>query len=402
MTRSFLSNLSSLVMASILATMVWMAATIQENPFVEDFLTEDVPVEVINRGEGLVIVGGMDQGVRVKVRAPQSVWEDLRTASFRAHIDLEGLDEGLLEVPIQVEPASALVRILETSPAVLTIRLDRAADKTVEVRVSIYGDPPQGYYKGLLQVTPVQVVVSGPQTLVDQVVRVTAEVYLRGEKDTFERSFAVTPRDEVGSVVAGVELDPTSVIVTVPIEQRLGYRELSIKTLIDGTPGSGYWVSSISADPSTVTVLGNPETVADIGGYLETLPVNVEGARESISEQVAIDFPEGVSPLESVYSVQAFIEISPVLGGQTLQLTPVLQGLGAGLEATLSPDTVEVILSGPLSELEALEAGDVRVLVDVSNYGPGTHFVPLTVERPESLEVQAILPDQAEVVISES
>lgn len=85
-----------------------------------------------------------------------------------------------------------------------------------------------------------------------------------------------------------------------------------------------------------------------------------------------------------------------------MQLTPVLQGLGRGLEGAFSPDTVGVILSGPLSDLEALEAGDVRVVVDVSDYGPGTHFVPLAVEKPESLDVQAIIPDHLEVVIRES
>lgn len=402
MTRSLLDNLSSIVMAFILATMVWMSATIQENPFVEAFLPEEISVEVINRGEGLVIVGGVDQRVRVKVRTPQSVWADLRAGSFRAYVDLSGLDVGSHQVSVQVEPPGDLVRIVETSPAVLTMRLDRMAGKTVEARVRIYGDPPQGYYTGLTQIIPDYVTVSGPQTLVDQVVRVTAEVYLRGEKDTFERNVAVTPRDEVGNVVAAVELDPSSVMVTVPIEQRVGYRELSIRTAIEGTPAPGYWISSISATPSTVTVVGNPRIVSEIPGYLETYPVNVEDAQESISEQVAIVFPEGVSPLEGVRSVQALIEISPVLGGQTVQLTPVLQGLGRGLEATFSPDTVEVILSGPLSELEALGAEDVRVLVDLSNYGPGTHFVPLTVEKPESLQVQAILPDQVEVVISES
>ena len=402
MTRSFVSNLSSLIMALILATMVWMAATIQENPFVEAFLSEEVPVEVVNRGEGLVIVGGVDQGVGIKVRTPESVWADLRASSFRAYVDLSGLDVGLHEVPVQVESAGALVRILETSPAVLSVRLDRSSEKTVEVRVSIYGDPPQGYYKGLAQVIPDRVTVSGPQTSVEQVARATAEISLRGEKDTFERRVAITPRDEIGNAVSGVELDATSVTVTVPIEQRLGYRELSIRTSIEGTPTPGYWISSISADPSTVTVFGNPQAVRDIPGYLETYAVNVEDAGESFSEQVAIVFPEGVSPLDNVYSVQALIEISPVLGGQTLQLTPVLQGLGRGLEATFSPDTVEVILSGPLSELEALEAEDVQVVLDLSNYGPGTHSVSLVVTKPDSLDVQAILPDQLEVEIAES
>jgi YbbR domain-containing protein len=396
------SNMGSLLMALALAIMVWMAATIQENPFAEGTLPELVPVEVANRGEGLVIVGGLVQEVGIRVRAPESVWEDLGSSGFRAYVDLEGLEVGLHEVPVRVEPASSLVRILETSPAALTVRLDTRAEKVVRVRVSVYGNPPLGYGAGTVLVEPSQMRVSGPQTLVDQVAQLTVEVYLSGEKDTFERSAPLTPRDEVGNTVDGLELEQKSARVTVPIQQQVGYRELSIKTIIEGNPAPGYWISSITADPSTVTVFGDPGAVNDIPGYLETYPVNVAGEAESVSQRVAIVLPEGVSSLEDMGTVQALIEISPVLSGQTVQLTPVLMGLGRGLEATYSPDTVEVILAGPLSELEALEAGDVRVILDLSDFEPGTHFVSLVVERPGSLQVQAVLPDQVEVVIGES
>ena len=389
-------------MAVALAVMVWMAATIQENPFAEGNLPDLAPVEVANRGEGLVIVGGLVQEVSIRVRAPQSVFEDLGISGFRAYVDLEGLGVGLHEVPVRVEPASSLVRILEISPAALTVRLDTRLERIVRVRVSLYGNPPLGYTAGTPVVEPSQVRVSGPQTQVDQVARVAAEVYLSGEKDTFERSAILTPRDEVGNAVDGLELEQKSARVTVPIRQQVGYRELSIKTIIEGSPAPGYWISSITAIPSTVTVFGDPEAVNEIPGYLETYPVNVAGEAESISQRVAIVFPEGVSSLEETGTVQALIEISPVLSGQTVQLTPLIRGLGRGLEATFSPETVEVILSGPLSELEALEAGDVRVILDLSDFEPGTHFVPLVVERPGTLQVQAVLPDQVEVVIGES
>jgi YbbR domain-containing protein len=389
-------------MAFVLALMVWMAATLQENPFAEGFLADPVSVEVVNRGEGLVIVGGMNQQVRIKVRAPESVWEDLGAGGFRAYVDLQGLGIGLYELPVKVEPASSLVRILSTSPGTLTTRLDTRSETMVLVRASLYGNPPSGYGTGSVKVDPSVVMVSGPQTLVDQVAEVTADVYLSGEKDAFERSVSLIPRDEVGNALEGLELDHTTATVTVPIEQQVGYRELSIKTIIEGNPAPGYWISGIAADPSTVTVLGDPTAVNDIPGYLETYPVDVEGERDTVSEQVAIVFPEGVSSLEDVVTVQALIQISPVLSGQTIQLTPEIRGLGRGLGATFSPETVQVILSGPLSELEALQAGDVQVVLDLSGYDPGTHFVPLTVERPESLEVQAVLPDQLEVAISES
>ncbi len=396
------SNLASMVMALVLGVMVWMGATIQASPFAEGYLAEPIPVELVNRGEGLVIVGDLSQQVLVRVRTPESVWEDLSRNSFRAYIDLEGLDVGLHEVPVQVEPAGNLVRILEVSPSALTVRLDTRGEKTVSVRVSIYGNPPLGFGTGSIQVDPASVQVSGPQTQVDQVVQVSAGIYLSGEKDTFERSVTLSATNEVGSAVEGVDLGQKSARVTVPIEQEVGYRELSIKAKIEGNPAPGYWISSISANPSTVTVFGDPEAVNEIPGYLETYPVSVEGARDEVSEQVAVVFPEGVSALEDVATVQALIEISPVLGGQTVQLAPIVQGLGRGLEASFSPDTVEVILSGPLSDLEALESGDVLVTLDLSGYEPGTHFVTLEVEKPSSLGVQAVLPDQVEVVIKES
>lgn len=404
MMRSFfsLSNLGSFLMALILALMVWMGATIQASPFTEGYLPSAVPVEVVNRGEGLVIVGGVNQQVRIRVRAPQSVWEELEASSFRAYVDLQALGVGLHEVPVRVAPAGDTVRVLQTSPSALTVRLDTRGEKTVPVRADVFGNPPMGYSAGAAQVIPERVTVNGPQSAVDQVARVTAEVYISGEKDTFERNVTLTPRDEVGNILEGLDLDQKTARVTVPIEQDVGYRELSVKPIIEGTPAPGYWISSITATPSMVTVFGEPSAVNEIPGYLETSPVSVRGARDNILERVPLLFPEGVSPLENVATVQAIIEISPVLGGQTIQLTPVVTGLGRGLEASFSPQTVEVILSGPLSELDALQAGDVSIVLDLSDYEPGTHLVTPEVERPASLQVQALIPDQVEVVIRES
>jgi len=68
----------------------------------------------------------------------------------------------------------------------------------------------------------------------------------------------------------------------------------------------------------------------------------------------------------------------------------------------VSPETVEVILAGPLADLSALQVGDVQVLLDLLDLGPGTYKVSPQVVKPDSLEVQSIVPDQLEVVITES
>jgi YbbR domain-containing protein len=78
-----------------------------------------------------------------------------------------------------------------------------------------------------------------------------------------------------------------------------------------------------------------------------------------------------------------------------------IQGLGHGLYATPSPDTVSVILTGPLPVLERLSLEDVRVILDLLDLGIGTHQVtPQVIVLPSGVTAQAVLPATVEVTIT--
>jgi hypothetical protein len=67
----------------------------------------------------------------------------------------------------------------------------------------------------------------------------------------------------------------------------------------------------------------------------------------------------------------------------------------------VSPETVAVILSGPLPVLEQLTAQDIRVIVDVSGEDVGAfQIVPIVEFQNEDLQVDSILPGSVEVTIS--
>lgn len=216
-----------------------------------------------------------------------------------------------------------------------------------------------------------------------------------------EKAFEPWPQNKIGSTVSGVEIRPSQVMVQLPIEQESGYRDVSVKVVTQGTVASGYWISDVRVDPSTVTVYGDPQRVDELLGFLETEPVDVEGANANLTRSVALVLPEDISLL-GVGRVLVRVSVSPVLGGQTIRVSPTLQGLAPGLEATVSPQTVEVILAGPLADLSALQAEDVQVLLDLLDLEPGTYKISPQVVKPDSLEVQSIVPDQLEVVITES
>ena len=77
-------------------------------------------------------------------------------------------------------------------------------------------------------------------------------------------------------------------------------------------------------------------------------------------------------------------------------------GLADNLFATVSPDVVNVFLSGPLYLLEELNYSDIIVILDLTDRGPGTYqLVPRLELLNEKIKVDAILPGMIEVTITE-
>ncbi|MDO8753584.1 MAG: CdaR family protein, partial [Anaerolineales bacterium] len=76
-------------------------------------------------------------------------------------------------------------------------------------------------------------------------------------------------------------------------------------------------------------------------------------------------------------------------------------GLENGFTAQVSPTTVDVIMSGPLSLLDRLTRQDVRATVDLTGLTAGTYQITLKVEiLIADVIVQSILPNKIEVVIT--
>jgi YbbR domain-containing protein len=254
-------------------------------------------------------------------------------------------------------------------------------------------------------VDPITATVDGPASIVNQVNKVWAEVYLRGAKETVERSVDLSARDINGNMLSRVTIVPPKARVTIPVEQRFGYRDVSVRVVITGEVASGYWISNIVVDPSTVTVVGGPSALNKIPGFVETSEVDVSNATEDITERVALTLPPGVSVVQpenqagSAGGVLVTVDVAAIEGGQTVQRPVTFQGLRETRWAVASPPQVDVILSGPLPRLNALTIRDVKVIADLFGLDPGVHKVKLTVVVPEGLRVENILPDTIEVEI---
>ena len=407
MVRRMLQSLSTMLLSIILATMIWFVAVREQNPPVEDTYPQSIPLEVVNLPAGTTSFGEVPDRVSLRLRAPQSSWDELTPAKFRAWIDLEGLAPGLHDVPVNVEVSDRAVVVVEPRPSSVNVRLEPLVQNQFPVEVEVLDSAPLGYIARTPAVDPITVTVSGPETLVDQVVQVWSEVYLRGAKESVERTVDLAARDEEGSVLTGLQISPPKAHVSVPVDQRFGYRDVSVSVVLDGEVAPGYWINNIDVDPSTITVVGGPATLNKIPGFVETNVLDVTGATDDIVERVTLNLPPGVSVVQpesqgadNVGGVLVTVEVSAIEGGKTVQSPVTFQGLRETRSAVASPAQVDVILSGPLPRLQALTSQDVTVIADLFGLDPGVHKVVPTVVVAEGLRVESVLPETIEVEIS--
>jgi YbbR domain-containing protein len=403
--RSLLENVGTALLAGVIALSIWMAAVVEQNPPREDFYPTDLAIEVINKPPALILFQPLERTARVRIRAPQASWDKLQAAdrsqvgAARALVDLSGAAAGLHDYEVQVKFTDPDISVQSIDPALVSVRLEEQRAKTFGVQINIGDSPPVGYLVGTPQSTPTSVAVSGAQSRVDQVVEVVAALQLRGSKLSVESDVALIARDAQGNTVSGVLVSPDTVHVKVPVDQRIGFKDVSVKVVTKGAVAGGYWLSNVAVDPSTVTVVGSPARLDEIGGFIPTEAIDIKDSKSSSLVRVGLVLPQGVSPI-GTQNVLVTIDVAPITGGQTVQRQVTTRGLDKSLKATLSPESVDVILGGPLPVLQALKVDDVQVIIDLVNKLPGKYKLAPTLVKPDSLKVESIVPDTIEVVIS--
>ncbi len=330
--RKRLDRLGTLLLAFVLAVVVWVVAVQQENP-VQTITLTGVPVEVVNLPETLVFA---DNGaneiptVDVRVRAPRSVIETISIRDLDATIDLSGAQSGRQEVEVGVNRKDSSVDIVEQLPGAVVVTLESVVEKNVPVFANVIDSPPFGYIADEPVLTPTMVLVSGPQSQVDSVQQAEVTIRLQDANSDVSVAQRVTLRDSSGAIVTGLSADPRTVSVVVSIEQQQGFAEKSVRPIIIGQPAANYTQTGITVDPTTVTLFGDPETLAQMPGFVETTPINITDATETIQERAPLIIPETISVV-AAQAVTVTIDIEPIPGSLTMTLRPVVQGLGTDL-----------------------------------------------------------------------
>jgi YbbR domain-containing protein len=104
--------------------------------------------------------------------------------------------------------------------------------------------------------------------------------------------------------------------------------------------------------------------------YVETDPILLSEYTGDASLKIGLNLPEGIS-LVGDQSVKVDIQIPPIVSAKTFSNVPVyVIGLDTDQRAQISPETVEIYLSGPQPILNNVKADELYAVIDCRNIQP--------------------------------
>jgi YbbR domain-containing protein len=248
-------------------------------------------------------------------------------------------------------------------------------------------------------VDPAEVTVTGPSSAVNRVVGARASTVIDASGIDVDRAVEVQAVDAAGEIVTGVDIEPVTVHVTIPIFTNKQSKTLPVNPIVTGTPAAGFRIASIEVAPLVVSVEGDADQLAQLV-RADTQPVPVFGATSDVEDTVNLALPTGVQPLGAA-SVNVTVHVEPVTETRTYVAGIRLDGVRPDLGYSVVPDRVVLTLFGSVADLDRLGSVPIEVAVNVAGLGLGSHQVPVVPSLPSGVTLVDTSVDTVTVTVSE-
>ncbi|NJL94159.1 MAG: YbbR-like domain-containing protein [Anaerolineae bacterium] len=371
----FRVNLQWLLISLLLAVAIWVVAVSQTDPIEQRVYSRPLSIE-FRVDDNMIIEGEPSNSLaQVRLRAPLSEWEVLRADQIRVIADLRGIEEGTHRITLRGELEDGLrADLVSIDPSSVRVSVAQFASQRIPLEVQVTQEPPVGFfYPDLPNCGLSEVTARGVEgRLAD--LKAVARINLSDERNPGNRRINLIAVDAQERNVPGITLDPSQVTCEFEIRPNEGVSEISVLPDVSGFPPGGYIYEGYEIEPPTVLVAGSPSAIRALNGVVETETISLAGADSSFERTVAVQLPDGVSLDPPGQTVNVRIRIGTVTGSRQYEDIPIqVEGAPNGLEVTVLPDVVDVLVVGPQPFLQALSRDALRVSVEVSGLEPGTY-----------------------------
>ena len=404
----------------ILAFLLWLLV-VQINDPKENETFTGIPVILTNtelldeQSKAYAVLDNTDV-VRVTVRGPRSVVEQLSASDIVAEADMSKLTEiNTIAISFTVMNAGTDVEVIGGSPEVLRLSVEDRAEKWINVRYGTIGEVAEGYIVANAQPNQNRIRVTGPKSAVDQISYARVEIDVSGASSNVSANVEIALYDAEDTLLdlPGVSKSVNSVLMQAEV---LAVKEVSVAWNVMGTPADGYLATgAMSCDPSVVQLAGTASALENAKIVIPETELDITGATGNMTAVINIrDYlPENTRLADSSFNgrVTITVYIEPKVD-QTFEINPdsisvinVPEGLKPeeksempGTEETPgSASTYQLRVSGlerVISTLrDTVPEGSIDVAAWMEREGleeleAGSYDIPVTFQLPQGVTVE--------------
>ncbi|WP_408868891.1 YbbR-like domain-containing protein [Brochothrix campestris] len=256
----------------------------------------DVPVEVINDSKD-VVVSGVPEAVTMKVTGSRNVIKAMeQQGDFKVEVNLHNASVGTQVVKLEAKDLPEGIKAVIT-PKEVTVTIQEKITKEFIVEPELSSGLVAAGFKAGTPTTDVSTIkVTGPRDTILNITTVKAKVTAeRALTETTTIKTNVTVLDNNYNKITNVELNKTTVEVTVPVSQ--SGKSVPIKLIQKGIPKDNVTIASLNANISEVTLEGDAKVLDEID--VIEVPVDVSDVTGTIIKKIELTVPAKTTLISS-------------------------------------------------------------------------------------------------------
>ena len=396
--KRLLNNIDIKLLALAMAIILWFYISSEYNISAERYY--DIEIRAINLNDNLSIKDIRDK-VSVGIEGPQNILENLSSQKIIGTIDLKNIEdpgEYQIEADVIIPKNTNITKII---PNNIMVEVENILERESPVEYNLIGLPERGYsLEGEPEITPSEVTVVGPDSLLTQIEQVKIDIDISSIKDDFKTEETVFVYNKNNEEIKNLKVKPEQVFVSIKVGEGYPEKILPIKPRIIGKPAPEYYISKIEANPSYIRVYGNYSKIGNLN-FLETIPIDVNGISNTLTVKIPPIISEGVYLIdeqETLIEVQIQVEEKEE---ERLFENIIIQKRETSpfLSYKLDPEKVDIRISGKYNDMKNITEDDIKVFVNLSD--TEMERVKVEAELPPGINLIQLIPEEVDITIKQ-
>ena len=338
--------------------------------------------------------------ISVTVEVPLSEYAYASADNVQVTLDLSSVrTAGTQEVPLKA--TTSYGRVVRILPDKLTLTFESSDSRTIPVNVQIVGQPEDDRWYNVNRSNPSTLTIRGASSAVQSIASAYVYVDVTGRDANFMTAERYVLLDSTGNEISQSMLDRSSTSISVSVDVYPA-KEIPISTeianVVTGKPAEGYVVESVTIQPESLVVAADQDLLDSIS-ELHIEPISVEGLSQSFAARAKVS---SLSSFKSISAEEVYVNVTiaeETIGAWVENVNVSFINKGEGLNLSRKSGTVRVYVTGPRSEIEALQANGFVATVDLSGLQEGTYSLAMSFPVDTYPDV-TFTPEQSEIEIT--